>query len=170
MKLNPKIAFSLNILCAIGMVFLFGTTVLAQKIDTAKITIKPKAKIVSKVPVIKADIIPYKPRTLGYGSQNAGAPASTAPKNGRIITILKVYPNPITGEQINISFRLDRETAVTIKITDLLSNDVITLANERMNPGEQTRTFPIPSRLNPGFYFLKINAGGAPAAAKITVL
>ncbi|PIG99626.1 hypothetical protein CS542_05140 [Pedobacter sp. IW39] len=34
---------------------------------------------------------------------------------------------------------------------DLLGNEVVTLSNERLSAGEQTKTFTIPNRLNSGF-------------------
>lgn len=169
MNLKPKIAFSWSILCTICMVVFLGSTVFAQKIDTSKISYKPKPKVVSKVPQIKANITPYKPSTTSFSlgsSQTASTPSS---KSGKIITVLKIYPNPV-GEQINISLRLEKETTIVVKITDMLSNDIITLANERAPAGEQTKTYAIPNKLNTGIYFLKIIAGGEPIVKRISVL
>ena len=169
MNLKPKIAFSLKVLCIICMVVFTGSSVLAQKIDTSKITYKPKPKVSSRVPLIKANITPYKPNTVSFGSGNNQTNATTPTKAGKILTVLKIYPNPV-NEQINISIRLDRETTFLVKIADMLGNDVVTLANERSPAGEQTKTYNIPNKLNPGIYFLKIVAGGEPVAKKISVL
>lgn len=168
MDLQSKIAFSLRLLCTFCITLLASLTVYSQKIDTSRITIKPKAKVVSKVPQIKANIQPYRIPNLGYTPSSSTSTNSTKPS--KILTVLKVYPNPVVNDQINISLRLDRELMLSVKITDLLSNDVVRLANERVPAGEQTKTYTIPNKLNPGMYFLKIEAGGVPKVIKISVL
>ena len=166
---KPKIAFSWSLLCTICMVVFMSSSVFAQKIDTSKISYKPKAKVISRVPQIKANITPYKPNAVSFGSGNNQTSVTPPAKAGKILTVLKIYPNPVS-EQINISVRLDRETTFLVKIADMLGNDVVTLANERSPAGEQTKTYNIPNKLNPGIYFLKIVAGGEPIAKKISVL
>lgn len=164
MGLKLKISLSWNILCIICAVVFIGPSVFAQKIDTTKLSIKPKAKVISKVPQLKANIPNYKP--VGEASTSI---SSNNLKSGKILTILKVYPNPVS-EQININLRLERETTLTVTITDLLSNTVVTLANERSAAGEHTKTYTIPSKLNAGLYFLKVVAGGVPKIWRISVL
>lgn len=167
MSLKTKIAFSLSILCTFCIVALTGNAAFAQKIDSTRITLKPKPKVVSRIPQIKANIPTYKP-FFGISSTNTNtsAPLKTGVK---ILTVLKIYPNPV-NEQLNISLRLDRELMLSIKITDLLGNDVVVLANERTPAGEQTKTFNIPTKLNAGIYFLRIVAGGEQVVKKISVL
>lgn len=169
MDLKSKIAFSWRLLCTICIVTLCSQAVFAQKVDSTKISIKPKARVVSKVPQIKANIQPYKPSILGYNPSNNAPQSSTAAKTGKILTVLKVFPNPITADQLNISLRLEREVMLSIKITDLLGNDVIKLSNEKAPAGEQTKTFTIPNKLNTGMYFLKILAGGEPKTLRISI-
>jgi hypothetical protein len=169
MDLQSKIALFWRFLCIFCIASLASLTVFSQKIDTSKISIKPKAKVVSKVPQIKANIQPYRNPTLGYTPSNSSIPTNSGTKSGKILTILKVYPNPVS-DQVNISLRLDREVMLSVKITDLLSNEVVRLANERVPAGEQTKTYTIPNKLNPGMYFLKIEAGGEPKVIKIYVL
>lgn len=170
MNKRLKIMFSWIISCTICMVFSLGSSVFAQKIDTGKISIKPKPKVVSRIPQIKGNIQPYKPNTnMGYNPTGNTVSNTTLTKLTKILTVLKVYPNPV-NEQINISLRLDRETTLFVKITDLLGNDVVTLANERTPGGEQTKTYTIPNKLNAGIYFLKIVAGGEQKVMRISVL
>ena len=169
MNLKSKITFSVSLLCTICMVVLSVTSVFAQKIDTGKISIKPKPKIVSRVPQIKANIQPYKPNVISTFGSSSTFSNPSAVKTGKMLTVLKVYPNPVT-DQINISLYLDRETTLSVKITDLLSNDVVTLANEKTAGGEQTKTYIIPNKLNTGIYFLKIVAGGEQKVMRISVL
>lgn len=168
MNLKPKIAFSCSLVCTICMVVLLGSSVFAQKIDTSKISVKPKAKIVSRIPQIKGNIQPYRPSII-YNSTSNVILSTGLPKNNKILTVLKVYPNPVS-EQINISLRIERETTLSIKITDMLGNDVVTLTNERTAAGEQTKTYSIPNKLNAGIYFLRIVAGGEPKVMRISVL
>ncbi|WP_316827186.1 T9SS type A sorting domain-containing protein [Pedobacter miscanthi] len=101
---------------------------------------------------------------------------STTPKNttvavkDKLLTIVKIYPNPVE-EQLNIILSIGKDgTQTTIKIIDLLGNEVATLANERLNSGEQTKTFNIPSRINPGIYFLRVIAGSESQVKRISVL
>lgn len=152
-------------LISIGM--FLGGNIFAQKIDTSKITLKPKSKTVNRLPQIKANIQPYKPNAFGFNS--GGSIISNSTKPNKILSVLKVYPNPVDN-QINISLRLDKETNLSIKITDLLGNDVMSLLNERSPAGEQTKTFSIPNKLNAGIYFLRIVANGEPIIKRISVL
>lgn len=169
MNLKSKIAFSWSLLCTLCMVALLSNSVFAQKIDTSKITYKPKPKVVSRVPQINANITPYKP-SIRYGTlSNTPAGTTITNKTGKILSVLKVYPNPV-NEQVNISLRLDKETSFSVKITDLLGNDVAILANERSPAGEQTKTYTIPNKLNTGIYFLRISAGGELIVKRISVL
>ncbi|RYX85567.1 hypothetical protein EON73_02890 [bacterium] len=77
------------------MVVLLGSSVFAQKIDTAKISYKPKAKVTSRVPQIKANITPYKPNTVSFGSGSNQTTVTPPAKAGKILTVLKIYPNPV---------------------------------------------------------------------------
>lgn len=168
MNLKSKIALSIKVLCTLCMVFLGSAAVFAQKIDTSKISIKPKPRVVSKIPQIKANITPYKPNTYNYSTTSNVVNNTALTKTGKILTILKIYPNPVS-DQINISLRLDREIMLSIKITDVLGNDIAVLANERTSAGEQTKTYTIPDKISPGIYFLRIVAGGEPVVRKISV-
>ena len=87
----------------------------------------------------------------------------------KILTVLKLYPNPVS-EKLNINLRLERETNLSVKITDPLGNEIITLMNEKAPAGEQTRTFTLPNKLNTGIYLVRIVAGGDPKVMKISVL
>lgn len=166
MAIRSKIAFSKNLLCTLCVVVFACTASFAQKIDTSRLSIKPKPKVATRVPVLKTTIQPYRPANMSY------VPTTTVAVNAakqKILSVLKIYPNPVS-EQININLRLDRDISFSVKITDILGNDVATLANERSSAGEQTKTYTIPSRLNPGIYYLKILAGGEQVVKKISVL
>src|SRR5690606_14090911 len=44
----------------------------------------------------------------------------------KTLSNVKIYPNPVS-EQLNLSFRLSKETGVSIKIMDALGNEINTL-------------------------------------------
>lgn len=169
MVLRLKMAFSKSLLCIFCMIALTSSVVFAQKIDTSRLSIKPKAKITNRTPtpVLKTNIQPYRPATMGYIPTTTVA--INAAKRNKLLVVLKIYPNPLT-DQININLRLEKETPFTVKITDILGNDVAILANERAAAGEQTKTYAIPNKLNTGIYYLKIIAGGEQIVKKISVL
>lgn len=82
---------------------------------------------------------------------------------------VKVYPNPV-ADQLNLSYSLKKEGMVTIKILDVLGNEVSTLFNQRLAAGTQTNKFMIDSKLNTGFYFVRIIAGSDSIVKRISVL
>jgi hypothetical protein len=87
----------------------------------------------------------------------------------KLLSSVEVYPNPIT-DQINLKYILSRNSNVTIKMVDVLGNDILTLFSQRVDPGEQTRTFPIGNKLNKGFYFIRVIAGTESVIKRISIL
>ncbi len=85
------------------------------------------------------------------------------------ITDLKVFPNPTNGE-INVSFNLKKESQVTIKVVDVLGNEVLTLLSQKINQGFQKNTFDLSSKLSGGFYFVRIMTGSESLTKRISVL
>ncbi len=164
-----KIAFFWGCLCIFCIGGFFGSAVFAQKVDSSKISLKPKPKVVSRVPSIKGSVQTYKPSNVSFNGTNVSLSNSNTSRSIKILTVLKLYPNPVS-EQLNINLRLEREVNLMVKITDPLGNEIITLMNERAPAGEQTKTFTIPNTLNTGIYFVRIVAGGDPKTLKISVL
>ncbi|WP_426668459.1 T9SS type A sorting domain-containing protein [Mucilaginibacter sp. McL0603] len=87
----------------------------------------------------------------------------------KLLTDVQVYPNPIT-DQINIKYVLSRNAIVTVKVMDVLGNDVITLLSQRIGSGEQTFSYPVNNRLSRGFYFVRVVAGTESVIKRISVL
>ena len=148
----------------------------SQQADSIRISLKNRTKKVSRIPEIKANITPYKPLYMSIGGGGIFNSYSTTPRNttvapkDKLLTIVKIYPNPVE-DQLNIILSIGKDgTQTTIKIIDLLGNEVATLANERLNAGEQTKTFVIPNRINPGIYFLRVIAGSESQVKRISVL
>jgi len=151
------------------MSVLASAQVFAQPSDSISYTVTKRT--LNNTPQIRANIKPYR-QTFGFIPYNtflSGPVKAATVKQEKILTVVKVYPNPV-DDQINITLKLERETILTIKIMDLLGNEVITLSNERYPSGETTKSFNIPNRLNSGIYFLRVVAGGETSVKRISVL
>lgn len=175
MKLYPKITLLLKIACILCIAMFYAANSWGQQADSIRLSLKTRAKKASRIPQINANIQPYKPL---YSAVNGGSmfstysttnKSTTIATKDKLLTIVKIYPNPVE-DQLNIILSLSRDTPVNIKIIDLLGNEVVTLTNERLSAGEQTRTFAIPNRLNAGIYFLRVIAGAESQVKRISVL
>ncbi len=174
MSIKPIVTLVHNIFCLIGICILGSTVVFAQKPDSAINSIRSKKMV--NTPLIKGTVPTYKPKYL-FGfvpyTEVIAATKTTitgiSAKSDKLLVVLKVYPNPVDDE-VNMIVRIDREASFSVKIMDLLGNEVVTLANERIGPGEQTKTYNIPNRLNTGIYFLKVVAGSETVVKRISVL
>ncbi len=176
MKLYTKITLLTKLACTLCMVLLCSVNSWSQQTDSIRISLKNRTKKVSRIPEIKANITPYKPLYMTVGGSGMFNAYSTTPKNAtvvakdKLLTIVKIYPNPVE-DQLNIILSIGKDgTQTTIKIIDLLGNEVATLSNERLNAGEQTKSFVIPNRINPGIYFLRVIAGSESQVKRISVL
>jgi hypothetical protein len=94
---------------------------------------------------------------------------TVAKNDDKLLNNVQVYPNPVT-DQINLKYELSRNSNVTIKIMDVLGNDVITIFSQRVEPGEKVYTYSINNKLNRGFYFVRIVAGPESVIKRISVL
>ncbi len=102
---------------------------------------------------------------------------ATAPKqqntirieNEKLLTEVSIFPNPIT-DKLYLTYNVKKNTNVSVKIIDLLGNEVITLMSQRVDAGEQKNTFQISNRLSPGFYFIRMIAGTEPFIKRISIL
>lgn len=174
MSIKPIITLALNVMCLLGIFVSTSVSVFAQKPDSSINSLRSKKMV--NTPLIKGTVPTYKPKyTYGFIpysdviSAGKTASSATASKTEKLLAVLKVYPNPV-DEEVNVIVRIDRETSFSVRIMDLLGNEVVTLANERIAAGEQTKTYDIPDRLNSGIYFLKIVAGSETVVKRISVL
>ncbi len=87
----------------------------------------------------------------------------------KLLSNVEVYPNPIT-DQINLKYLISRNSNVTIKMVDVLGNDVFTMFSRRVEPGEQNFSYSLNSKLNRGFYFIRVIAGTESVIKRISVL
>ncbi|WP_240755331.1 T9SS type A sorting domain-containing protein [Pedobacter sp. SYP-B3415] len=166
-----KIALRITLPGIFFLVFAMSFGTYAQQ-DSIRTALRNKGKKAVKAPEIKANITPYKSFTGGNISFGAGSLSSKtqqSPKQDKLLTVIKVSPNPVDA-QVNLVYRLEKESIVSVKIMDVLGNEIVTLSNERVSSGEQTKSYTIPSRLNPGIYFLRIVAGNENVVKRISVL
>lgn len=104
--------------------------------------------------------------------QNQSVTAKQSPiksDNEKLLSDVMIYPNPIT-DKINVSYTVKHNTNVSIKIMDVLGNDVLTLMSQRIEAGEQKNTFLLSNRISPGFYFVRIIVGTEPFIKRISIL
>lgn len=89
-------------------------------------------------------------------------------ENEKNITGVKVMYNPI-AEQINVNFKLSKESAVVIKLMDALGNEVLSLANSTYEEGTQSLSFETEGKVSAGFYFVKLTSGTETVIKRISV-
>lgn len=87
----------------------------------------------------------------------------------KLLSNVKVFPNPV-AEQINLSFRLDQQHTVTIKVMDALGNEVMTLLDQQLDSGNQNHSFDTNNKLTNGFYFIRVSVGTETVVKRISVL
>lgn len=89
--------------------------------------------------------------------------------NDKLLSSVKVFPNPIV-DQISLSYRLDKQSTVSIKVMDALGNEVMTLLNQELDAGPQSHVFETNNKLTNGFYFIRVSAGTETVVKRISVL
>lgn len=84
------------------------------------------------------------------------------------ITNVKVIFNPI-AQQITVSFKLGKQSSVSVKLMDALGNEVLNLSNSVLDQGLQTLSFDIEGKVSPGFYFVRVTSGTETVVKRISV-
>ncbi|MCL4551442.1 MAG: T9SS type A sorting domain-containing protein, partial [Bacteroidetes bacterium] len=80
------------------------------------------------------------------------------------------YPNPFNPETV-ISYRLSTASFVTLKVYDVLGNEVATLVNEYQQAGSHNSKFSLNNyRLSSGVYFYRLTTGSYSETKKMTLL
>lgn len=152
----------LVIVIAIVMSFAFTKGFGYSNTDTTYLLRSKSAKSVLK-PGLHLVLPPLKPAVISTAKVNVYKP------DDKLLSNVQVYPNPVI-EQINLKYELSRSSNVTIKILDVLGNDIITLYSQRAEPGEKVFNYPLNSKLTRGFYFVRIVAGTESVIKRISVL
>lgn len=173
--LSSKMKFTLllSLFCILGSSsmaagFTFGADTLKRSNTKAdnKITDSRTDKPAALKSGVKANIKPFKP--LQDRSSSPGEEYFDFDED-KIINNVKIYPNPVS-DQLNLTYNVTRDSNITIKVMDVLGNEVITLLSQRMAAGEQSNSFSIASKLNSGFYFVRFIVGNETVVKRISVL
>jgi hypothetical protein len=146
----------LMIACAVSMHFAFAQ----QKSDTILFP-RPKTKTQYLKNSLHLSLPPLKPAATS--SQKFSV------SNDKLLEDVQVFPNPIT-DLVSVKYQLSHSAVVTVKVMDVLGNDVITLVQARVESGEQNFSYPLANKLQRGFYFIRVVAGNESVIKRISVL
>jgi len=95
-----------------------------------------------------------------------------AKADDKLLSDVEVFPNPVTAtDLLNLKYTVSRNTNVSIKIMDVLGNDIVTVYQSRtVDVGEQKFSYPLNNKLSRGFYFVRVVAGTESVIKRISVL
>jgi len=155
-----KFYWIILIACAIPIHVAFAQ----QKIDTGFLS---KAKIAPQKSPFRNNLHLALPPLKPAATSNQKF--SVVKPDDKLLEDVQVFPNPIT-DQVNIKYQLSRNAVVTVKVMDVLGNDLITLVSQRVESGEQNFSYPLASKLQRGFYFIRVVAGTESVIKRISVL
>lgn len=82
--------------------------------------------------------------------------------------LMQNYPNPF-NPATTISFNIAATNQTTLKIYDMIGREVMTLVNEKLDPGNYNLRFDA-SELTSGTYFYKLQSGDFVQTRKMTLL
>jgi hypothetical protein len=81
---------------------------------------------------------------------------------------LKLFPNP-ASENLHLTYTLDKQSSVSIKLYDLEGRKVADLLNENLEAGEQSFDAALPSTLGKGIYNLNLSVDGVVTIKKLMI-
>jgi hypothetical protein len=145
---------------AIFMNLAFTASFSSSKNDTTYLKTKSKTPLKAGLHLV---LPPIKPAVISTTKVNVYKP------DDKLLNNVQIYPNPVT-DQINLKYELSRTSSVSIKVLDILGNDIITLYSQREDAGEKTFNYYLNSKLTRGFYFVRIVAGTEYVTKRISVL
>ncbi|MEO6149412.1 MAG: T9SS type A sorting domain-containing protein [Mucilaginibacter sp.] len=151
------IVITVSINCAFaGVLSNQDTTSLVRKSKKAKVSYL-KTGLPFALPPIKPGVVSTTKFTVNRADD-------------KLLSNVEVYPNPVTNDQLNLKYEVSRNTNVTIKIVDVLGNDLVTIFSQRVESGDQKFTYMLNNKLSRGFYFVRIIAGTESAIKRVSVL
>jgi hypothetical protein len=163
-KFTYKYSWIALVIATVLMNFaIFNNFSYAQSDSTYDHLFKPKTgKSTSRNP-LHLVLPPLKPAVISTQKISVYKP------DDKLLNNVQVFPNPVT-DIINVKYDLSRYSLVTIKIVDVLGNDIKTIFNQRLDAGEKTLNYALSDKLNHGFYFVRIIAGNESVIRRISVL
>jgi hypothetical protein len=118
---------------------------------------------------LQAGIYNYRLEQLDFdGTRSISAEVNVHLFVPEVFSLAQNYPNPF-NPKTNIGFRISNFEFVTLKVYDVLGNEVATLLNEEKPAGIYEVEFNA-SQLSSGIYFYQLNAGSYIETKKMTVL
>lgn len=84
------------------------------------------------------------------------------------ITNVKVGYNPVVA-QISVSFKLSKESHVSIKLMDALGNEILNLSNSTMEEGTHSLSLDKGEKVTEGFYFVRIIVGTDVVVKRVSI-
>jgi hypothetical protein len=119
----------------------------------------PKDTWTNAATKVDFDVDPYTSYVTGVTAENLSPVTYSLSQN---------YPNPF-NPSTTIKFTIQKAGLVSLKIFNILGQEVATLVNEQMKPGSYSYNFNA-SRLSSGVYFYSINAGDFNLTKKMLLL
>jgi len=137
--------------------------------STSKISdTRPNRPLLTRITSIFG-FIPFSPNTLKSSSLVINStPQNLLQPDDKTVSNVKVYPNPVS-DLLNLSYHVNKKANVTIKVMDVLGNEITTLLSQRVAAGEQSNTFYIANKLNSGVYFIRLMVGNESIVKRISV-
>lgn len=86
----------------------------------------------------------------------------------KMITNVKVMYNPVAS-QINTSFKLTKQSNISIKLMDALGNEVLNLSNSPLDAGNHNLSFETEGKVSAGFYFVRVSSGTETVVKRISI-
>lgn len=80
----------------------------------------------------------------------------------------RMYPNPV-NDRLTLSYSLERSEKVIIKLYDITGREALQLLNETQEAGDHQMGYDLKPQLNPGVYFVSVDAGGKRFSQKLLV-
>src|SRR5690606_36236544 len=119
---------------------------------------------------VKLPFIPFKQEKDRFFGNISGIPIpKSIPLQDKVLNNVKVYPNPVKTD-LNLTYSISKDAHITVRVMDILGNEVAVLLSERVNAGVQTNSFNIAARLHSGFYFIRVSVGSEIITKRISVL
>ncbi len=96
-------------------------------------------------------------------------PPTLPPSTPERFSLLNAYPNPFNPGTI-IRYQIPVKSAVTLKVYNILGNEIATLVNGIQEPGTKTVRFETNGNIAGGVYFYRLQAGNYVETKKFVLL
>ncbi len=123
----------------------------------------------------RSGIIPYYSVTHGgpLNSSMSGIitvnSTSSIRNTQNLLNSLSVFPNPVVNDKLTVQFYVRKESTISVKLLDILGNEVINLMNEKRQIGDYRKEFDLSGSASAGLYFIRITCGTETAMKRISI-